>query len=365
MTLQNPNSSLMGTVYPQLTYTKTHTINGTYNLADLIDQIKDKFTESFDIYQHFRNGYAVLSDTNYGQSWRKIYMNREYIYAAGEDYRVVKISYNFFNPFNDTFNQDYFDSLFIDNAAPLEINLLNNEYYQDVFVLYVSLAPELDSIEDQVYKQVSELEDNLARVAALAAETSSSSGGVVKRYPPIPLGVNDPTANQTSQSYVVSGETYGNGTYVVSASSVLLSNAADHDISGIFNDGDVESYTGFKSFHFAYTQVSNQWLKVQLPTGIKLKKYVIVGRDIGDTLADDYITNCPRDWTVQGYNDAAQESTATKFDERYNEKFRKNCKKTFIVDQDEAFTYYKFNFIRNNGNWQYTVIHELILYGSE
>ena len=100
-------------------------------------------------------------------------------------------------------------------------------------------------------------------------------------------------------------------------------------------------------------------------SAIYLKTYKIASRNINEALYDGYIQNCPRDWTIQGYNDPLELSTAKVFDTRKDEKFTLGCKKNFLVDQHESFKYYRFNFARNNGNSQFLVIHELILYGSE
>jgi hypothetical protein len=89
-----------------------------------------------------------------------------------------------------------------------------------------------------------------------------------------------------------------------------------------------------------------------------------ISRNINEALNDVYL-RCPRDWTIKGYNDPSEESTAEVFDTRTDEKFTLDCKKNYVVNQSEAYKYYKFNFARNNGNAAFLVIRELILYGSE
>eukprot|EP00227_Mantoniella_beaufortii_P013529 CAMPEP_0197574908 /NCGR_PEP_ID=MMETSP1326-20131121/489_1 /TAXON_ID=1155430 /ORGANISM="Genus nov. species nov., Strain RCC2288" /LENGTH=296 /DNA_ID=CAMNT_0043137573 /DNA_START=242 /DNA_END=1129 /DNA_ORIENTATION=- len=125
---------------------------------------------------------------------------------------------------------------------------------------------------------------------------STAQTPLIRKYPPIPLGDGDGTKHQASQTFQVTGQNYGNGTYKLEASSTLQFNDPSHDISGIFNDGDVASYTGFRTHHYALNQTTNQWLIVRFPYPIKLSNYKIMNRNINEAETDGYIRNAPRDW---------------------------------------------------------------------
>ena len=97
-----------------------------------------------------------------------------------------------------------------------------------------------------------------------------------------------PVRNFTTDTTIVSGQPYGNGTYIVSAST--------------FNSGEDAAFKIFNSTNSGWTQVSpkydgspagtytgllslggfsGEWIKVQFPVSIKLTKYIIEASAIG------------------------------------------------------------------------------------
>jgi len=96
-----------------------------------------------------------------------------------------------------------------------------------------------------------------------------------------------PVRNFTTDTTIISGQTYGNGTYIVSASTFYVG----EDTFKIFNgtnsgwtqstskyDGSpAGTYTGLLSLG----GFTGEWIKVQLPVSIKLTRYIIEASSIG------------------------------------------------------------------------------------
>jgi hypothetical protein len=126
--------------------------------------------------------------------------------------------------------------------------------------------------------------------------TSFTNYAVERMYPPV--------RNFTAATTTVSGQTYGNGTYVVSYSSFLVSyepfkcfNTSDtiggHWPEATYTDGN---YAGSAFIVAGYL---GEWLKIQLPVAIKLTRFRFLKRTGSQVLLD----RSPKDFKVYGSND--------------------------------------------------------------
>ena len=124
--------------------------------------------------------------------------------------------------------------------------------------------------------------------------TTFTNYSVERMYPPV--------RNFTAATTIVSGQTYGNGTYVVSYSSTY---GNSYDPFKCFNTSDVigghwatSRYTAgiFNSTSFIVSGYLGDWIKIQLPVAIKLTRFEFKQR----------ITNpndSPKDFKIYGSND--------------------------------------------------------------
>jgi hypothetical protein len=124
--------------------------------------------------------------------------------------------------------------------------------------------------------------------------TTFTNYDVERMYPPV--------RNFLAATTTVSGQTYGNGTYVVSYSST-------YSVSGnpwtCFNSSDtggghwaIDRYTSgvFNSTSFIVSGYLGDWLNIQLPVAIKLTRFSFVTRPTFDFRA-------PKDFKIYGSND--------------------------------------------------------------
>jgi hypothetical protein len=123
--------------------------------------------------------------------------------------------------------------------------------------------------------------------------TTFTNYSVERMYPPV--------RNFTAATTAVSGQTYGNGTYVVTYSSTYGENI---DPFKCFNTSDgtggawaVNRYSGgvFNSSSFIVAGYLGDWLKIQLPVAIKLTRFSIKQRNGNE--------NSPKDFKIYGSND--------------------------------------------------------------
>ena len=111
-----------------------------------------------------------------------------------------------------------------------------------------------------------------------------------------------PVRNFTTATTTVSGQTYGNGTYVVSFSSTLGTGLDPwtcfntSTISGGHWNSDRYIAGVFNSTSFIVAGYLGDWLKIQLPVAIKLTRFNLVLRP---TLQD----RAPKDFKIYGSND--------------------------------------------------------------
>ena len=124
--------------------------------------------------------------------------------------------------------------------------------------------------------------------------TTFTNYTVERMYPPV--------RNFTAATTAVSGQTYGNGTYVVSFSSTL-GIALDpwtcfNTASGSGGHWAASRYTAsvFNSTSFIVAGYLGDWIKIQMPSAIKLTRFEFLSR-IG------YLDRSPKDFKIYGSND--------------------------------------------------------------
>ena len=117
---------------------------------------------------------------------------------------------------------------------------------------------------------------------------------IERMYPPV--------RNFTTATTTLSGQTYGHGTYVVSYSSTFGEN---YDPFKCFNTSDtiggawaIGRYTAgnYNSSAFIVTGYLGDWLKIQLPVGIRLTRFSFLQRLVA-------ISCSPKDFKIYGSND--------------------------------------------------------------
>jgi len=117
---------------------------------------------------------------------------------------------------------------------------------------------------------------------------------VERMYPPV--------RNFTAATTAVSGQTYGNGTYVVTYSSTY---GSGYDPFKCFNTSDgiggawaISRYTSgvFNSTSFIVAGYLGDWIKIQLPVAIRLTRFSILQRS---AVAE----GAPKDFKIYGSND--------------------------------------------------------------
>jgi hypothetical protein len=125
--------------------------------------------------------------------------------------------------------------------------------------------------------------------------TTFTNYSIERMYPPV--------RNFTAATTTVSGQTYGNGTYVVSFSSstggyepwTCFNTSAP--LGGYWADNRYTS-GAFNSTSFIVAGYLGDWLKIQLPVAIKLTKFGFLARtDL------DYEKLSPKDFKIYGSND--------------------------------------------------------------
>jgi hypothetical protein len=125
--------------------------------------------------------------------------------------------------------------------------------------------------------------------------TSFANYNIERMYPPV--------RNFTAATTTVSGQTYGNGTYVVSYSSFVT----PYEPFKCFNTSDTvgghwaEGYTSgnYNGSAFIVAGYLGDWLKIQLPVAIKLTRFGFLMR----TDTQDTRDRSPKDFKIYGSND--------------------------------------------------------------
>ena len=127
--------------------------------------------------------------------------------------------------------------------------------------------------------------------------TTFTNYSVERMYPPV--------RNFTAATTTLSGQTYGNGTYVVSYSSTYGSSIDPWNCFNTANPGGAwpnNRYTAgtFNSTSFIVAGYLGDWLKIQLPVAIKLTRFEILMRTDGTQEGRE---RSPKDFKIYGSND--------------------------------------------------------------
>ena len=154
---------------------------------------------------------------------------------------------------------------------------------------------------------------------------------VERMYPPV--------RNFTAATTVVSGQTYGNGTYVVTFSSTLGSSdpwTCFNTASATGGHWAMSRYTSgaFNSTSFLVAGYLGDWLKIQLPVAIKLTRFEFLMR----TETQGIRERSPKDFKIYGSNDnITWVELVNKTDAVYDTSFRYI---QLTQDITTAYTYY-------------------------
>ena len=127
--------------------------------------------------------------------------------------------------------------------------------------------------------------------------TTFTNYAIERMYPPV--------RNFTAATTTVSGQTYGNGTYVVSYSSFAASyepfkcfNTSD-TIGGHWEETNRYTLGVFNSTSFIVEGYLGDWLKIQLPVAIKLTRFEFLSRTSNPATTE----RSPKDFKIYGSND--------------------------------------------------------------
>ncbi len=163
-----------------------------------------------------------------------------------------------------------------------------------------------------------------------------------------------PPAGMTADTSVLSGNRYGNGTYVVSASSSNNGTSNQHGIFRAFDktlvsgnywlSGTDVSYqynatTGLYQGTSTLAGVSGEWVKIQLPEPIVLKTYSLFPRE-------DLSNRTPKEYKILGSND---NTNWTIVDDRILDDWTTFASRNFAITNTKPFLYYAI-VITKNGN---------------
>ena len=166
------------------------------------------------------------------------------------------------------------------------------------------------------------------------------------KYPIAPLYSQYPSVAMTSTSNAVSGQSYGNGLYIASASSEHVSNNfspwkgfdrshgenAWHSSNDNRYNTSTGAYTGAVSTTVDGSAYTGEWLQIQLPTPIFLGSYTLRQRQGYNQLA--------KTWKVVGSNDG---TTWTTLDTETNITDIDNQSegRSFAVNATTAYSFYR------------------------
>ena len=185
--------------------------------------------------------------------------------------------------------------------------------------------------------------------------TTFTNYSVERMYPPV--------RNFTAATTTVSGQTYGNGTYVVSYSSTYGSgydpfkcfNTSD-GVGGLWEESTRYNAGVFNSTSFIVAGYLGDWLKIQLPVAIKLTRFEILSR-VNTTL------RAPKDFKIYGSNDnITWVELVNKTDATYN---ASNIYNQTTPEITTAYTYYGLVVNKLFGTAAVLNFDEWYIYGQE
>ena len=175
-----------------------------------------------------------------------------------------------------------------------------------------------------------------------------------------------PVRNFTADTTTISGQTYGNGKYIVTGSSFWDSSESLFNLFNGTNVGWTQSigeydgtpagtYTG----GFSFEGFPGEWIKIQLPVSIKLTKYIIETSSIGG------VNRAPSIYKIFGSNDntiwkeIVYKSIALVSGNYISNKFEE------IVYSDNYYKYFVLVISKNIGIDGLLSIGEWSIYGKE
>jgi Concanavalin A-like lectin/glucanases superfamily len=184
-------------------------------------------------------------------------------------------------------------------------------------------------------------------------------------YPPGPL---------TADTTTFSSQSYGTGTYIASASTALAPSSAFNAFDNVLNaawqavsinennvyDRTTGAYTGAVTTTISGSSVAGEWLQIQFPTAIVLKRYEL-------TSENQWWGRTPKSFTVAGSNDGI---TWTTINTQTNSGFTA-VSQTISFSTSGNTTYYKYYRIvvqsitagASQSSWGWMSIAEWNLYG--
>ena len=177
-----------------------------------------------------------------------------------------------------------------------------------------------------------------------------------------------PPSAMNADSVTISGQSYGNGIYISSASSIY---AAGNEAYRAFDKSGGSGGSGIWNSVYAYnssgTPISSasttaggityngEWIQIQLPSLISLVSYSIQCRT-------DLVNQMPNTFVVLGSTDG---STWNLVDSRSGFTWTNGQTITFTLSSPSLFyNYYRYIVTTLNGTFGYTSVAEWILYGS-
>ena len=287
----------------------TYTFSGVFGAADIVgsiqlplpsgyNQVKVNYNNTWTnpIYLYIDN---VLKDTCPANS------SREYIqsYITGQ---VLKIEENHAvigeNLIITLMNTNTY-TLTFQTGTQCQINSgalqnLENEYIIDLTSSTASMRKNIVN-SDIIYYST-----NINNISLRYSMTRQINKYAVERmYPPV--------RNFTSETTIVSGQSYGNGTYIVSySSSYNVSGTNYNQPFNCFNESDnIGGHWGVGRYNISFNYVPTniitesfddgsyygEWLKIKLPIAIRLTKYSIKQRT-------GYSSNSPGKFRIYGSN---------------------------------------------------------------
>ena len=248
----------------------------------------------------------VYASNDGGVTWTKVSTYSGLSYASGDDYATVKLE--------SAASYDYWRVCFTEITGSSTIVQVDEIRF---FEAATGVGAPPTSAKLQVHGSL-----GLAKGSSLYAgdsvvmETSKHDRPLV-RYPEFAL-----TAN-SDRGYVVSASSVTNGNWAgyKAFNRVRASMNEDwHSAGSVYSNG---TYTGAaKITDVDGTDYDGEWIKLQMPTAIRLKNFSLVDRDGGS----GYTIRLPKDGTLLGSNDGSEWHVILRWTNR-----------TFVTDVDNWF----------------------------
>lgn len=171
--------------------------------------------------------------------------------------------------------------------------------------------------------------------------------GELKFFGSLDTTVKYPPSGMTSASTAISGQTYGNGTYTVSTSTVYngatpgwytftgsWGNNSWWSAQGVYNGSSPYAYGGSATTTVSGSSVGGEWIQMQMPSAIVLTRYSITSPKNGT----DWQSNMSKTWRLAGSNDG---TTWTSLDTRTQTWTGAAQTASFTISNSVAYSYYR------------------------